>query len=250
MKLPVALAGSTFLARPIAVAKGAIAALEAMRQRDRLALCAALLSLIIGLDFLLVLPMRDKRFAIENAQQASVNDEAAARSSQQAEQDAHAAELKARQVKVTQGLAAFGAAGKQADSLRFLLSRTLQGLPVTVQALRAMSVEETEVTAAAAAGIPADASASAPMAEPAALALEGTASDAPAAAAQTLLYRHRYELRLSGALPALLSALEALEGNARPLRIERVRLQADADGALEASVVLMTLGSERTWLSL
>ncbi len=254
MKLPSALSAPALLARPIAAAKSGIAALEAMRQRDRLALTGALLSLIIGMDLLVVLPIRDKRIAIESAQLASVNDEEAARSNRQTEQSAHEADLLLRQAQVTKALAAFGASGKRDESLRFLLSRTLQGLPVAVLSLRALNVEEMEIapgsapaTADTAMAVAAVAAAPAAHADPAGAA---ATPDAPAPPAQTLLYRHRYELRVGGGLPALLSALEALEHNTRPLRIERVHLQADATGAIEASVVLMTLGPERTWLSL
>ena len=133
----------------------------------------------------------------------------------------------------------FGAAGQRNESLRFLLSRTLQGLPVAVLSLRALGVEEMEL-----APVAAEAGAVAAPAAPASAAVQTDP------AIPSLLYRHRYELRVGGELPALLVALEALEQNTRPLRIERVRLHADAHGALQASVVLMTLGPERTWLSL
>lgn len=239
MKLPQSLSAAALMARPIAAAKRACEVLEAMRQRDRLALSAAALVLIVGVDFGLVLPMRDKRVAIESAQLASSHDEEASRSSREAELHALKAALLTRQAQATKALAGFGAAGQRNESLRFLLSRTLQGLPVAVLSLRALGVEEMELAPAAS-----EAGAATMPEAPASAAVQaGTA-------VPSLLYRHRYELRVGGELPALLVALEALEQNTRPLRIERVRLQADAHGMLQASVVLMTLGPERTWLSL
>ena len=259
MNLPFQLATPAPLARPLAAVKGGLASLEAMRQRDRLALTAALLSLIVGLDLLVVLPVHDKRLAIQAAQRDSADNEEATRSSRLVEREAQLVDLRARQARVTKALAAFGASGKPAESLRFLLSRTLQTLPVAVLSLRALGVEEVEVTpggaqAASAANDSASASASATAtataaAAAAAAAAETASVDPSATGAPTVLYRHRYELHVGGELPVLLTALEALESNARPLRIERVRLQADAAGALQAQVVLMTLGSERTWLT-
>ncbi len=247
MKLPATRSTPAVLGKAMAAAKCGGEALEAMRPRDRLALSAAALALIVGMEFLVVLPMRDKRIAIESAQLASRHDQDSARTSREAEQQAHADALRSRQAQVTQALAGFGAAGKRDESLRFLLSRTLQGLPVSVLSLRALGVEEMEVAPAPAAT---DANAVATAAAPASAGAQADSAAPDTAATPSVLYRHRYELRVGGGLPALLSALEALERNTRPLRIERVRLQADTHGALEASVVLMTLGPERTWLSL
>lgn len=249
MKLPATRSTPAVLGKAMAAAKCGGEALEAMRPRDRLALSAAALALIVGMEFLVVLPMRDKRIAIESAQLASRHDQDSARTSREAEQQAHADALRSRQAQVTQALAGFGAAGKRDESLRFLLSRTLQGLPVNVLSLRALGVEEMEV-APAPAPAATDANAVATAAAPASAGAQADSAAPDTAATPSMLYRHRYELRVGGGLPALLSALEALERNTRPLRIERVRLQADTHGALEASVVLMTLGPERTWLSL
>ena len=226
------------LAPLIEAAKHGLEALESMRQRDRLALSAAALALLVGLDLLVVAPLHDKRLAIELAKASSARDDAAALASRDAERNAFEADLLTRQTKVAKALAGYGAAGNRVDSLHFLLSRTLQGLPVSVLSLRSQGVDEVEVAAV--------------DPEAAAAALAGPVASAPTASAPTpsKLYRHRYELRVGGTLPALLKSIEALEHNSRPLRIERVRLLADAGGALEASVVLMTLGPDRTWLSL
>jgi hypothetical protein len=52
-------------------------------------------------------------------------------------------------------------------------------------------------------------------------------------------------------LPGLLRAVDLLERDLAPLRIERVLLASAADaGAARAVVVLTTISQERTWLVL
>lgn len=214
------------------VAARPLAALEKLRSRDRLLLGGALLALLVGLELLVVLPMRDKRLAIDAALLNSESDQQQLLAQREQALRVRDDALQRRSDSVAASLAAVGATAAPRESLRFLLSRTLQGLPVQVTSLRALAGEEIVVEQ----GAPAD----------------GFAAEAAASAPQALppLFRHRYELQVSGALPQLLAALQALEVNARPLRVERVRLSADAQGALQARITLLTLGSERTWLAL
>ena len=55
------------LARPLA-------ALQKLSTRDRLLLLAATMALVAGLEFLVVLPLHDKRMAIAAAAQLSIDD--------------------------------------------------------------------------------------------------------------------------------------------------------------------------------
>jgi len=209
-----------------------LAALEKLRSRDRLLLGGAMLALLAGLEMGVVMPMRDKRLAIDAALSTSESDQQQLLAQREQALRERDDALQRRSDSVAASLAAVGATAAPRESLRFLLSRTLQGLPVQVTSLRALAGEEIVVEQGAPTdGVPADAAASAPQAPPP-------------------LFRHRYELQVSGALPELLVALQALEVNARPLRVERVRLSADAQGALQARITLLTLGSERTWLAL
>lgn len=214
------------------------AALEALRTRDRLCLGGAMLALAVGGELLIVMPLRDKREAIEVAVLGGATDKDLASALRQSQRQQRDDALQRRSDKVAGALAAAGASAAPRESLRFLLTRTLQGLPVQLLSLRAAAVEEIAVEPAA----PADAVA--------VVGAAGAADAASAAAAAPPMYRHRYELRVSGALPDLLSVVDALERQARPLRVERVLLRADAQGALEASITLVALGSDRTWLSL
>jgi hypothetical protein len=209
-----------------------LAALEKLRSRDRRLLSGAMLALLAGLELLVVLPMRDKRLAIDAALLNSASDQQLLLAQHEQALRERDDALQRRSDSVAAALAAVGATAAPRESLRFLLSRTLQGLPVQVTSLRALAGEEIVVEQGAPSdGFAAEPSASAPQAPPP-------------------LFRHRYELQVSGALPELLAALQALEVNARPLRVERVRLSADAQGAVQARITLLTLGSQRTWLAL
>ena len=219
--------------------------LEAIPERDRYAMLAAGLALVGALELMGVQPMRDKREAIQRAATAeaqSVSDAAAATAADQATQ---AADVTARLAKVEAELAALGVGagsgvgvgekGARGDSLSFLLSRTLQRQAVNVVSLRALGVQELNLA------VPADA---------AGTGVAGTVI-ADAAAAPKAMYRHRYELTLGGDIAQLTASVAALEHGILPLRIERVRLAANgSDNAVQATVTLVTIGLERTWLSL
>ena len=221
--------------------------LEAIPERDRYAMLAAGLALVGALELMGVQPMRDKREAIQRAATAeaqSVSDAAAATAADQA---THAADVTARLAKVEAELAALGVGassgvgasvgagekGARGDSLSFLLSRTLQRQSVNVVSLRALGVQELNLA------VPTDVAATA-----------GTVV-ADAAAAPKAMYRHRYELTLGGEIAQLTASVAALEHGILPLRIERVRLASNGiDNAVQATVTLVTIGLERTWLSL
>ena len=217
--------------------------LEAIPERDRYAMLAAGLALVGALELMGVQPMRDKREAIQRAATAeaqSVSDAAAATAADQATQ---AADVTARLAKVEAELAALGVGagsgvgvgekGARGDSLSFLLSRTLQRQAVNVVSLRALGVQELNLA------VPTDVAATA-----------GTVV-ADAAAPSKAMYRHRYELTLGGEIAQLTASVAALEHGILPLRIERVRLASNGiDNAVQATVTLVTIGLERTWLSL
>ncbi len=232
------------LAKPLAAMHTAcerpLAAANALRSRERLALGVGVLALIAAFELTVVLNLHDKRRAIEQALQAGAHDLDATQAAEAAQREARETDLAQREAKAMAALAGLGAAGAPRESLRFLLSRTLQELPVKVVSLRALGAEELELGA-----LP-DPSAAAGGTSAEAAAPPGGGVGTPAA----LLFRHRYELRLSGSIHALLPALETLEKSTRPLRVERVRLAADAAGALQANVVLMTVATQRHWLSL
>ena len=224
-----------------------LARLDAIPERDRYAMLAAGLALVGALELMAVQPMRDKREAIQLAATTEAQGVSDAAAASEADQATQAADVTARLAKVDAELAALGVGagagagsgagvggrGARGESLSFLLSRTLQRQAVNVVSLRALGVQELNLA------VPADAATTA-----------GTVI-ADAAAPSKAMYRHRYELTLGGEIAQLTASVAALEHGLLPLRIERVRLASTgSDNAVQATVTLVTIGLERTWLSL
>lgn len=212
--------------------------LDSLSRRDRMALALGLLALVVGVELMLVDPMHTKRTRVERsllADAASLQEGQAAIASGLAMQLQAA---QARRAELEAGLAALGLkdglkAEGQREALASFLSRSqrhpgvvlvsTQGLPV-----EALNIGESTETAVA---VPAD------------------AASAPGGGAP--LFRHRTELTLEGDVNGLAEAIDLLERNLAPLRIERVRLASRNAGAtVQATVVLTTINQERAWLAL
>ncbi len=204
-----------------------------MRERDLGALLVAAVALAGAAEWFVVWPMHERRGDVVEAARAQaqgVTD--AALQAEQAREQLRAT-LAARTRALDQELASLGRDPSGGQQINALLARALQPQAVRVVTLRELGVEEMEMPAAASAGV-------------------GVAGEAaPAAAiAPPPLYRHRFELRLAGEVPALLAALAALEQDVRPLRAERVRMAPGDDHAVHLTLTLVVLGTERVWLSL
>ncbi len=238
-----------------------LARLDAVPDRDRYAMLAAGLVLLLGVEMIVVLPMHGKREAMLAAstnEAQGVSDAAAAAESDQAQQEAVVTSglAKVERELANLGVGAAGATGSagsgRGESLSFLLTRTLQRQTVRVVSLRGLGAEELSVA------VPADEAAlTAAAAQTSAVA---TVTNGLTGAPPKAMFRHRYELTLGGDINQLTAAIDALEHGIRPLRIERVRLAsskaanaadaANADPAVQATVTLVTIGLERAWLSL
>jgi len=208
---------------------------ERLNARERASLASAAIALILGVELLAVTPIRDKRNAVSQALSASARSEIEARTAAATARRARQEDIEHRLQHVQQDLANYGINGPMKDSLSFLLSRTLEGQRALVVSLRTLTSSTVPIIEA-----PADPAAAAAAAATA-------ASSAPE---ERQLYQHRYELKLEGALQDLTPAIDALQNNARPLRVESMRIAAHADGVLEATVVLVTMGTEKAWLKL
>lgn len=210
----------------------ALATLETMRERDLGALLVVTVALAGAAEWFVVWPMHARRGDVVEAARAQAQDVAdAALQAKQAREQARAA-LAARTRALDQDLASLGRDQPSGQQINALLARALQPQAVRVVALRELGVEEMEMPAAASADA-------------------GVAGEAaPAAAVAPPLYRHRFELRLAGEVPALLAALAALEQGVRPLRAERLRMAPADDHAVHLTLTLVVLGTERVWLSL
>jgi hypothetical protein len=216
-----------------------LAGIETMSARDRVVLLAAGLLLVAAADWFFVWPMHQQRGSIvaaatEEAQAAS--DASAQATSEREQVDA---DLQARARALEADLARLGMNRAGSQPLGELVAQALKPQAVRVAGLRELDVEEMQVQPAVTAGTSAngaDAAAETPV--------------SPGATAQPPLYRHRFELRLVGEVPALLAAATALEQQARPLRIERMRMASSDGMAVELTLTLAVLGTERVWLAL
>lgn len=200
--------------------------LDALSRRDRLALTLGLIATAIGLELLVLQPMQARRLQIMASLQAAASaqqaQQAQAFDAQRAQQTAVRDELNRQ----AQALAALGLQTASRDTLASFLGRSLAGAPVRLVALKDLPVQP--------------------------IALPSEAAATPGAPPAPTLYRHRVELQMEGPLAALTHAVDGLERNVLPLRIEQVRLASrDAQGdTLLATVVMTVVNEERTWLML
>lgn len=232
----------------------AIAPLEAMSERDRMALLLAGLALVAAIDWFAVWPMNLQRASIVQAAlaQAQATADAAAQAQLELSKAMEALDERARSLDAD--LAKLGMAQTSGQQLGSLLNRALQQQAVQVLGLRETAAESIEATSPAATGTGSAAGALANASSAIATAAVGAApaptGEAGAAAPAVALFRHRFELRLQGEVPALLVALSTLEHDVKPLRISRVRLEGAEGRQARLTLALVVLSTERVWLSL
>ena len=229
----------------------AIAPLQAMSERDRVALLLAGLALVGAVDWFVVWPMNFQRSSIVQAAiaQAQATSDAAAQA--QAEVAKAMAALDERSRNLDADLAKLGMAQSSGQQLGALLSRALQQQAVQVLGLRETAAESIEAASPAVGGPSAASDGAANNPTAAATSTPSAATgDTPAVAPAAALFRHRFELRLQGEVPALLTALSSLEHEVKPLRISRVRLEGAEGKQARLTLGLVVLSTERVWLSL
>ena len=205
----------------------AIARIDALPGRERLALFGALLAVLVAAELLLVEPVHNRRQQVENAtveQAQRVADEQT--QAEQARIDRQN-QLEAQLERIDSDLSRLGAGTSSGQSLSFLLTQALARQDVRIVSLREHAVEAIQPAASA---------------EPA---LDG--SMPPPAVA---LFKHRFELTLAAPPAALIDALRTLDQSARPLRIERARLSGRDEGSVQLTVTLVVIGTERAWLAI
>ena len=126
--------------------RSTVAQLDAMPERERLALLMAGIALLVGMEFLVVLPMQTQRESLAALAVASAEESAKQQSAQAEEQARREQELDLRLKAANEALRAFGVTsgvvGTRGESLSFLLNRTLRDSPVQVVGLRAINAEE------------------------------------------------------------------------------------------------------------
>ena len=216
--------------------------LDALSKRDRVSLALGLLALAVGVEFMLVQPTQAKRQRIEQSISADSASQSEAQARSAADAAAQLTSAQRHSTEVQARLTALGlkdgAKPGQRESFAAFLSRSLRRADVVLVSTRGLPVEAVNT------GAPVDDGVAVAVATPASAA----ASSADASAS---LFRHRTELTLEGSVPALTEAIDLLERDFAPLRIERVRLAPRGNsGAVQATLVLTTINQERTWLAL
>jgi hypothetical protein len=73
---------------------------------------------------------------------------------------------------------------------------------------------------------------------------------ADATTAQPPLFRHRWELTITGSVEQLAAAVHTLAERMAPLRVERVRLSSRDGSTVEAALGFVIVTAERTWMTL
>ncbi len=211
--------------------KAQSARFDALPLRERGASFAILVAVVIAVEALVVMPTQAKRELIERATVEQIQRLADEKLEAEQARSSHQSGLEQQLAAIDRELLQLGAGATAGQPLSFLLNRALARHEVSVVSLRELMVESIVAAAAPAALVAPE--------EPAA-----EASEAPT------LYRHRFELTLGGQPRALIDALAALDRDARPMRIERVRVSGKDAPAVELAVTLTIVGTERSWLSI
>lgn len=210
--------------------KALAARFDALPVRQRGAAFGAVVALVIAVEGLVVSPTQAKRLMIQQAAVEQIQREADERDEAAQERTARRQALEDQLAAVDRELGQMGAGATSGQPLSFLLNRALARQAVDVVSLREMMVESIVAP------------------EPAAAA--GAVEEAATAVPTPTLYRHRFEVTLGGTPTALIDALAALDVDARPLRVERVRMTGRPAAKVEMAVTLTVVGTERSWLSI
>jgi hypothetical protein len=204
-----------------------IARLDALGRRDRMTLLAGAIAALIGLEFTLVQPMAAKRKMMLLAVQADAEAQSDALTAERSARAQQLATARQRMAELQGQLSRLGLqASTRAALSAFLVQLGKQG--VAIAGVRGLAVEPLTITPPGA---------------------EAAAPPNPSASAAATLYRHRTELVLQGPVAGLTQAINGLERDMAPLRIERVQVAPNTAGELRATVVLTAITPERTWIA-
>lgn len=227
-----------------------LAKVNALPSRDRMAMLAGGLALIVGAEFQAVMPIHDRRTALL-ASQPGVDP-------LQQQNDAQALIAKqAELAKLQQTLAhrtpmqALSTQGGAPRDVFAALRKAMALQEVEVVALKALPDEPPvkPPTHEDAASVAAEAP---PVADAASDASAALTSAPPAPAAEPSVFRHRAELKLAGSLAHVNQVLKTFEQSNQLLRLERVKLAPSERDArtIEATLSLILISQEQTWLAM
>ncbi|MBL8342571.1 MAG: hypothetical protein JNL30_13965 [Rubrivivax sp.] len=235
--------------------------IDAMPERQKGGLAALAVVALVTAEFGWVLPIREQR---DRVVAASVAEQQAAEEGERQRREHLASEQAAVEFRLAAAeteLVRRGAASSRSEPLGKWLQQALTGQPVRVLALRDLGVTEIDTAALVA---PAQANSATTEPEAATRALTAAAAQAgtdPAhatdGAEQTArahshptLYRHRFELTLTGSVDQLIASTGTLAERMAPLRVERVRLHSRDGVAVELTLGFVIVTAERAWIAL
>jgi hypothetical protein len=219
------------------------ARIDALPSRERVLLLVAGLAIAAAIEWLFVRPSLTKAELVSQASAQAQQEIDDASSQRQSELEAQALVWQNELTELQTRLQSLGAGAPGDERLGSLLQRALSGEAVLIHSLRELGFEAIDELGSEAQALAGEATGSQNV--PAVPANAGTAE---AAASKQMLYRHRFELQLAGQPQALVAAVERLDQGLRPLRIERVRLNGQAQGDVKATLTLMVIGKEKQWL--
>lgn len=226
-----------------------MAKVNALPQRDRMAMLAGGLALIMGLEFQAVMPMHDRRMALLASQPGidplqQQNDEQALHNKQ-----AELAKLQQTLAQRTPMQAVTTQGGAPRDVFA-ALRKAMALQEVEVVSLKALP-DEAPVKPPVQSGAPSAPAEPPPAAEAASDATAASAA-APPVPAEPSVFRHRAELKLAGSLAHVNQVLKHFEEGGQLLRLERVKLApAEHDArTIEATLSLILISQEQTWLAM
>jgi hypothetical protein len=199
--------------------------IDALPDRERHVLLLGAIAVLVAADLMWVQPMGVKRQAVVAAVIEQADSAAAERAHAEQALARARSELDSKSIRLEGELERLGAERATGEPLSRLLRRVLARQGVDIVALRDLEVVEIDAAAAAA--------------------------SAPVLDRSRVLFKHRLELTLGGNADALVAAVGALDRDARPLRIERVRLLTrEGTTTPQAVITLAVLGTQRSWMSL
>ncbi|HET8869216.1 MAG TPA: hypothetical protein VFM48_02110 [Aquabacterium sp.] len=228
-----------------------ITKVNALPQRDRIALLAGSLALIVGFEFQMTMPIHDRRVALllsqpgqDPLEQQTAELELQKKQSELAklqQQVSHRAPIRDFSVQGASPREVF-ASLRKAMALQEVEVISLKAQPdeAPVKPPVASSAVPASETQANAADVPADAASAPAPVPPAPQKVEAS------------VFRHRAELRISGSLPHINAVLKQFEQGNQLLRLEKVKIMSSEQlpQHIEATLSLVLISQEQKWLAM
>ncbi|HET8693378.1 MAG TPA: hypothetical protein VFM33_01770 [Aquabacterium sp.] len=226
---------------------------NALPQRDRIALLAGSLALILGVEFQVIMPVHDRRVALLLSQPGldPLEQQTAAEELQRKQEELAKLQLKVSHRAPIRDYTVQGATPREVFAS---LRKAMALQEVEVVSLNALP-DEAPVkppmpsSAASASGDDQTAAADSAASDPA---VAAPVTAMPPKASEASVFRHRAELRIAGSLDHINAVLRQFEQSNQLLRLEKVKITpAEQDPkSIEATLSLVLISQEQQWLAM